>query len=241
MLNIFLNGFSDPLSEYENIIDFRRDASMNCILCGEPVFQLEFSSSNRVIKERSFMRCPACDLIFVPARFHLLSEDEASRYRLHNNTLLNEGYVRMFQEKIALVRQHCTGINLVLDYGCGPQAVLMQLLEMEGFECQIFDPYFFPVFPEGTYDLVISTEVFEHFRDVRTELCNIRSLLNAGGFLAVMTSFHDAVSDFENWWYISDMTHICFFSMRTFEWIAKEFGFRVVYTDRRNFIILQKI
>lgn len=185
------------------------------------------------------MRCPDCDLIFVPGSFHLSPEDERARYRLHNNTLLNEGYVRMFQEKIALIREHCPGISSILDYGCGPEPVLAQLLMREGFGCDVYDPYFFPALPEGPYDLVISTEVFEHLRDIKAELCSIRSLLNPGGFLAVMTSFHDAISDFGDWWYVSDPTHICFFGRRTFEWIAEDFGFKIIYTDRKNFIILQ--
>ncbi|KCZ71958.1 methyltransferase family protein [Candidatus Methanoperedens nitroreducens] len=185
------------------------------------------------------MRCSVCDLIFVPDRYHLLPGDEIARYRLHDNTLLNEGYVRMFLEKISLIRQYCPGVNSALDYGCGPEPVLAELMKRDGFYCDVYDPYFYPVVPGGSYDLVISTEVFEHLRDIREELYNIRSLLNPGGFLAVMTSFHDTIRDFGGWWYISDPTHICFFSMRTFDWISEQFGFRIIHTDRKNFIILQ--
>ncbi len=145
----------------------------------------------------------------------------------------------MFLDKIEIVRQHCTGIGYVLDYGCGPEPVLAELMRRNGFECYIYDPYFFPELPENPCDLVISTEVFEHFRDVRAELHKIRSLLAPAGYLAVMTAFHDEIESFENWWYISDPTHICFFSVRTFEWIAEEFGFKIVYNNFKNFIILR--
>lgn len=213
--------------------------SQKCILCNSgSVFPIEFSKQTR--QARRFMRCPVCELIFVPGEYHLSPDDEAARYRLHENTFSNEGYVGMFLEKIAVVHQYCFDAHTVLDYGCGPEPVLAQLLMREGFDCDVYDPYFFPVLPESSYDLVISTEVFEHFRDVRAELCRIRSLLNPGGFLAVMTSFYDSVRDFGDWWYISDPTHICFFSTCTFEWIEKEFGFHRVYTDRKNFIILAK-
>ncbi|SNQ61737.1 putative Methyltransferase type 12 [Candidatus Methanoperedens nitroreducens] len=213
--------------------------AQNCILCSSSsVFPIKFPKPTR--QARRFMRCPVCELIFVPAGYHLSPQDEAARYRLHENTLLNEGYVRMFLEKIALVHRYCPDARTVLDYGCGPEPVLTQLLRREGFDCDVYDPYFFPVLPGGSYDLVISTEVFEHFRDVRAELFKIRSLLNPGGFLAVMTSFHDSAGDFMDWWYITDPTHVCFFSMRTFEWIEKEFGFHRVYIDTKNFIILAK-
>jgi len=213
--------------------------SQRCILCGGSVFQLEIPGSNKTTGNRSFMRCAVCDLIFVPKSFHPLPEDEAARYRLHENTLLNEGYVRMFLEKIALVRQYCPGVRSVLDYGSGHEPVLAELLRRNGFECDIYDPYFFPALPGKTYDLVISTEVFEHFRDIREELSKIRSILDRGGFLAVGTSFHDSTGNFGDWWYASDPTHISFFGNRTFEWIAKRFGFSIIYTDKKNFIILQ--
>ncbi len=208
--------------------------SQRCVLCNSNAVFLSILNNHRI-----FFRCPFCDLIFVQESFFLSSADEAARYRLHENTLLNEGYVNMFLDKIEVVRQHCTGIRSVLDYGCGPEPVLAHLMRRDGFECYVYDPYFFPELPENPCDLVISTEVFEHFRDIRAELHKIRSLLAQGGYLAVMTSFHNEVSSFENWWYISDPTHICFFSVRTFEWIAEEFGFKIVYNNFKNYIILR--
>lgn len=145
----------------------------------------------------------------------------------------------MFLEKIAMVHKYCPGINLVLDYGCGPSPVLAELLKREGFSCDVYDPFFFPVIPEGSYDLVISTEVFEHLRDISAELHRIRKLIKPGGYLAVMTSLHDDVNDFENWWYKNDPTHVCFFGMHTFEWFAKEFAFEIIYGDNKNFVILK--
>jgi SAM-dependent methyltransferase len=160
---------------------------------------------------------------------------------MHRNTLSNEGYVGMFLEKIAMVHLYCPEVKSVLDYGCGPSPVLAELLKKEGFSCDIYDLYFFPVFPEGSYDLVISTEVFEHFKDIMAEWNKICKLIKQGGYLAIMTSLHDVISDFENWWYASDPTHICFFGAITFEWLAKEFGFEIIYRDNKNFIILKKI
>ncbi len=159
---------------------------------------------------------------------------------MHRNTLSNEGYVGMFLEKIALVKKYCPEVISVLDYGCGPSPVLAELLKRIGFSCDIYDPYFFPEFPVGSYDLVICTEVFEHLRDIRKELHMIRKLIRPGGYLAVMTSFHDEISDFQNWWYASDPTHISFFGAGTFEWVSKEYGFRIVYIDKKNFVIVSK-
>jgi len=212
----------------------------DCILCNNSsVFPLEFIKKYKKLANRSYIRCPECDLIFVPKACHLSQTEEEARYKLHHNTISNEGYVNSFNEIILQVRKYCPGVNSVLDYGCGPGPVLAELLKRNGFECDVYDPIFSPVFPSCSYDLVISTEVFEHFRDVRIELERVFSLIRPGGFLAVMTLLHDPISNFENWWYHSDPTHISFFSMKTFDWISERNGFNIIFTNNKNLIIME--
>lgn len=177
----------------------------------------------------------------MPGQYHLSPQDEIARYRLHNNTILNDGYVRTFQDKVGLIKKYCTDIKLVLDYGCGPEPVLAELLTRHGFECDFYDPNFFPESPHKSYDLVISTEVFEHLRDIQAEIIKIKAILKHSGFLAVMTSFHDTIKNIENWWYLSDPTHICFFSRHTFDWLAFKFGLSIIYSNNKNFIIFRNI
>ncbi|MCX9085723.1 MAG: class I SAM-dependent methyltransferase [Candidatus Methanoperedens sp.] len=187
------------------------------------------------------MHCPECDLIFVPESYHLSLLDEEARYNLHNNTILNEGYVNNFNEIISLVRKYCPDLNSILDYGCGPGPVLSELLKINGFNCDIYDPIFFPDRPDRTYDLVISTEVFEHFRNVKTELKKVLSLISPGGYLVVMTLLHDPVTNFEDWWYHSDPTHISFFSRKTFEWICGKYDLKFMFSNMKNIIIIQNL
>jgi SAM-dependent methyltransferase len=212
-----------------------------CILCNNSsVFPLEFIRTYKKPGHRSYIRCPECDLIFVPEVDHLSHAQEEARYNFHHNTISNEGYVNHFNEMISLVQKYCPDVNSVLDYGCGPGPVLAELLKRNGFKCDIYDPIFFPVFPSNSYDLVISTEVFEHFRDVRTELERVISLVRSGGYLAIMTLLHDPISNFEEWWYQSDPTHICFFSKKTFDWISGKYGIMVMFTNFKNIMILKK-
>ena len=211
-----------------------------CPLCNcESVFQLKLSKK---YKDVQYLHCPECDLIFVPEKFHLSLKDEAARYILHENSLLNEGYVNMFLEIISLIRKYCPDLNSVLDYGCGYEPVLAELFKKDGLNCDIYDSNFFPRFPERSYDLVIVTEVFEHFRNPGAELDKINSLINPSGYLAIRTSFHNLnlIEYFENWWYITDPTHICFLSIRTFEWISRELDMEIIYNNDKNFIILSK-
>jgi len=45
--------------------------------------------------------------------------------------------------------------------------------------------------------------------------------------------------DFKEWWYHRDATHVCFYRQETMEWIARRFGWRVVF-PLKNVILFQK-
>lgn len=191
--------------------------------------------------------CPSCRLIFVPSRFFLTPEKEIERYLEHNNSLENEGYVNMFREKIDCVRDHCTEIKTVLDYGCGYEPVLKTLLEREGYETDGYDPYFFPELKEDSaYDLILSTETFEHLKHPGEELQKIIRWLSPRGYCAVMTQFYPSkngdpdLPGFLDWYYKRDPTHICFYGPKTFEWIAHHHDFDIILNNSRDFVILRK-
>ncbi|NIQ00422.1 MAG: class I SAM-dependent methyltransferase, partial [Nitrospinaceae bacterium] len=129
---------------------------MPCSLCGT---RADFWLSDA---DREYWSCPCCALIFVPARYFLSRDEEKKRYLLHENSLANEGYVKMFQDKIRILRSACPGVRTALDYGCGYAPVLQTLLRREGIRTDVYDSMFYPEMPApAAYDLVISTETFE--------------------------------------------------------------------------------
>lgn len=196
---------------------------------------------------RAYRLCGVCRLIFVPRAHFLATGDEVRRYLEHNNSLDNPGYVAMFDKKLDLLPTACPGVKTVLDYGCGYEPVLKALLKRRGYLADVYDENFFsdPP-PRPSYDLVISTETFEHFKSPAREMENILALIRPGGFLAVMTRFYptsgDAPdrADFERWYYKRDPTHIVFYSEKTFSWMADHFGLGIVYNNREDFIVLAK-
>lgn len=206
-----------------------------CPLCGAAA---EWTAIHR---QRDFYHCTVCDLIFVPPDQHPDREAERARYATHNNTLDNAGYVAMFEGPIARLGEHCEGGCRILDYGCGPGPVLVELLRRAGYDAVGYDPLFAPGADlTRPFDAVISTETFEHFARPRTEITRILGLLRPGGLLAVMTLFHpgpDAVAD---WWYARDPTHVAFYSHVTFDWTCREFCLTTLYRDDRNFTILRR-
>ncbi|HHD84192.1 MAG TPA: class I SAM-dependent methyltransferase, partial [Campylobacteraceae bacterium] len=98
------------------------------------------------------------------------------------------------------------------------------LMEKCGFSMDIYDCFYAPdetVFKKR-YDFITSTEVIEHLHDPMGELTRLWTLLKPDGVLGIMTAFR--VEDFADWYYKRDLTHIRFFTPKTFEWIAKKLG-----------------
>jgi len=196
-------------------------------------------------ENREYWLCLQCRAIFVPAQFHISPDEEVKRYLEHENSLENEGYVQMFEKKISILQAY--EIKSALDYGCGYEPVLKALLKRQGIEADAYDPNFFPdIHLDRYYDLVISTETFEHFRSPAQEIERIAERVTPGGILAIMTRFYPAGDEkllpdlFADWFYKRDPTHIIFYSTKTFEWLAKNIGFKLVFNNDYDFVVLKK-
>jgi len=97
------------------------------------------------------------------------------------------------------------------------------------------------VYEGRLYDFIVSTEVIEHVKDPKAILELFHEHLKPGGVAAIMTLFHeDEDEKFLKWWYRRDVTHISFFIRRTFEVLAEEIGFDLVFCDDKRYITLRK-
>ncbi|HAK38269.1 MAG TPA: hypothetical protein DCM60_08500 [Nitrospina sp.] len=215
---------------------------MKCPLCHHPSPNFHLRADLR-----EYWLCPKCALVFVPPEFFISQEDEVNRYREHENNLDNVGYVKMFQEKINTVKKISPGVNTVLDYGCGYEPVLKTLLSREGYQADGYDSNFFPSEEsDKEYDLIISTETFEHFKEPRNELTRLVPRISNEGYLAVMTRFYPVKNNtlcpdtFSKWYYKRDPTHVAFYCPKTFSWIADEFAMNICHNNENDFIIMQK-
>ena len=215
---------------------------MNCPLCNTEANILTTGEN------RQYQLCNLCGLIFVPPEFHVPAESEIGRYREHENSLDSKGYVEMFMKKITLLKKHCPQVKTALDFGCGYEPVLKALLEQEGIKTEVYDLNFFPDFPKNkTFDLVISTETFEHFKNPIKDIQQAASCVSSSGFLAVMTRFYPMKKEipceqsFSEWYYKRDPTHIVFYTPKTFEWLAQKMGFKIIYNNQFDFVLLQNL
>lgn len=181
----------------------------------------------------------------MPSAFHLSTEEEREQYEKHENCADNSGYMQLLQPVIDLVSEldiakRETGEDIsVLDFGSGPNPVLADVLRERGFLVETYDAYFSQVLPAGQYSAVTSTEVVEHFCQPLVGWKQLLSFVASGGEAYVLTSWTDDVEDLPNWHYLREITHVSFYSKKTFAWIAERFSFSVRF--ERGVVRLRKM
>lgn len=211
-----------------------------CKICG--------IETREIIHEKSGVRyhcCPDCEFISMDESSILTADEEKKRYDAHENSLEDPSYVEYFRRFIdAAILDYCAVKGRGLDFGSGPSPVLATILARDyGFSMDIHDPFYAPRKPYlgKRYDLVTCTEVVEHLKDPLEYFQMFVGLLEEGGLLAVMTSFHPKNDEsFLNWHYRRDASHISFFTLRTMEQIALQAGLRIVYTDGERYTSFRK-
>ena len=211
---------------------------MNCLICG---------GDTQLLKDKqlpfTYHVCDDCDFISKDESNRISNTQEFDQYSRHNNTMESTGYVNLFKD---LINGFVKPLNIkgkVLDFGSGPGPVLYQLLQEEGYDASHFDPFYNNdlTYQDVQYQLITSTEVVEHFFDPIKEFKHLSSLLATGGYLLIMTQLRNKDLDaFIQWWYRRDITHVSFYHLHTFEYIAKECGLTLVRHNDKNIILFQK-
>jgi len=210
-----------------------------CEICNANVYCIEDEK-----KGFRYYRCNLCGFIALDAKQRVDSIREKEQYDQHNNGFNDTGYVEMFEDFIAqAIAPYSVNIKSALDFGSGPGPVLCKLLEKRGLKVDIYDLYYAPekVYSERSYDLITSTEVFEHLSKPMEVLEELVSHLNPNGYVVLMTKFPPKEDkEFLNWWYRRDPTHISFFTPKSFEIMAQKVGLKVLKTINNNIVVFQK-
>jgi hypothetical protein len=105
------------------------------------------------------------------------------------------------------------------------------MLEGQGHQLALFDIYYAdnPLLLQGSYDFITGTEVVEHLSSPRQELDRLWAMIRPGGYLGLMTKLVKDQQSFMGWHYKNDPTHISFFSVATFNYLADTWGAQVDY------------
>ncbi len=180
---------------------------MICPLCHKD--EAELFTTDRI---RTFFRCPYCTIIFVPRNQILSKGDEKKRYDSHNNDESDPHYRDYFLKTVEPVIRELTPNLKGLDFGCGRTRFMETLFRERGLEMDSYDPFYVPdeSIWEKDYDFIVMNEVIEHLADPVATLTKLKSI--CPGPLFVRTQLYPE-TDFGNWFYMRDPTHIQFFSM----------------------------
>ena len=203
--------------------------SIACQLC-------KSTSVNKIYKDRwrDYILCGTCNLVFVPPVHFLSSEEEKSRYDLHQNSPDDKNYRHFLSRLFIPMRERLKPGSYGLDFGSGPGPTLSVMFEEVGYSMSIYDHFYArePSLLEKQYDFITATEVVEHLHDPKKELDRLWNCLKPGGNLGVMTRLLAGREDFAHWRYKDDPTHICFFSRSTFEWLATCWQTEITFANR---------
>ena len=110
---------------------------MNCIICSNPG-SLSFSTND----SKTYWSCNFCEGKYLDASHYINEDEEKERYLEHNNQIDDVAY-RSFLGRLALPLQaKLLSGDTGLDFGCGHGPALADILEKDGFNVSLYDPFF---------------------------------------------------------------------------------------------------
>lgn len=210
---------------------------MKCIICNHEATSFSHPKTNVLFHE-----CHHCKAIFKDPKHFPNSDEEIKRYLEHHNSIDNEGYVKFLTSFIDKSVEPYLQSGYILDFGSGPNAVLALLLQGLGFNVRTYDPFFDSEIDINLrYDMITSTEVFEHVQDPVKEFKFIDQYLKSGGYFSMMTLLYpEDRESFFNWFYIRDITHIIFYHSETYRYLCQTMKWKLVLDDHKRMVIFQK-
>jgi len=204
----------------------KQENKSNCPLCAHLP---ECFCSDR---NRDYLRCPHCDLVFVPEKNLLSPAEEKSRYDFHQNDPTDSRYRNFLNRLFQPLEKKLSPGARGLDFGCGPGPTLSLMFEEAGYDCAIYDIYYAndPTVLDEQYDFLTCSETMEHMYRPGQEFERFIELVKPGGWIAIMTQLYDeAPVPFERWHYKDDDTHVCFFSKKSFQTLEKSYGLHLEF------------
>jgi 2-polyprenyl-3-methyl-5-hydroxy-6-metoxy-1,4-benzoquinol methylase len=208
----------------------------SCPLCHKLDSEYYFEDKHRV-----YLQCMQCELVFVQPSDRLSAESEKAFYDLHENDPNDERY-RGFLSRVCDPMLAKLPVNSAgLDFGCGPGPTLSLMLEEAGHNVALYDVFYHPdtVVLQTNYDFLTATEVIEHLHNPYQVWQQWLNLIKPGGWIGLMTKMVKSREAFVSWHYKNDLTHVIFFSRRTFQFLAEQDKLEIEFIGN-DVILLRK-
>lgn len=215
-----------------------------CLVCQSPTHDY-FSKDFRGecgLERVSYTRCASCG--FVSSRTHQemsASEWESLNHRYHaaylgagSNPDDPRWLERIDLQAATIQRLWSAGLLPAgewLDWGCG-DGRLSDLVSRMGPAVAKYDKYALPTavgfvtgddLKPGAFDVVISTSVFEHFRE-SADFSDVFALLSGRGALALHTFVSEQVPPDPSWFYLLPV-HCAFYTNASMQVLFERWGF----------------
>lgn len=185
-------------------------------------------------KKRHYWQCLECCLVFVAKNEQLSAQAEKAEYDLHENSLEDAGYLNFLNRLAAPLMKTLPKHSQGLDFGCGPAPALAHLLEQHGHSVALYDVYYQTEASvlKQHYDFICCTETIEHLSEPGKVVDQLWKQIKPGGILAIMTKRVIDLNTFKSWHYKNDPTHISFFSLNTFQYLASKLSASLTVIDK---------
>ena len=209
---------------------------VQCPLCY--VYQVNLIAD---VNNRDYFECSVCQLVFLSPAQRPDPAAERAHYNTHENDPKDQRYRAFLNQLAAPLIDRLPAHAQGLDYGSGPGPTLSVMLREQGFDMEIYDPFFAPDITvlQQTYGFITCSETAEHFFMPAVEFGRLNQILRPGGWLGILTQMREPEHEFSAWHYIRDPTHVCFYNTDTMHWIAKHFGW-ILHTPQKNVVLFQK-
>lgn len=209
-----------------------------CLICQKETKPLIHPKTSMI-----FHKCSFCGAIFKDSSHYPNYEDEKNRYLEHHNEITNQGYVTFLEKFMNEAVKPFMTSGHILDFGSGPNPVLKWILDQNGFQTDYYDPFFQIEKPktDQKYHMITATEVMEHVQNPLDVLRWMDHHTMPNGYIALMTLFYpNNEADFFKWFYLRDITHIVFYTTKTFKKIAEIMHWDLVKCDDYRIAVFQK-
>jgi 2-polyprenyl-3-methyl-5-hydroxy-6-metoxy-1,4-benzoquinol methylase len=209
---------------------------LSCPLCQSLTNTIFFQD------HRDYFHCSECTLVFVPKHQFISSTKEKYLYDQHQNNPNDQGYRQFLKRLYQPIIDHLPMGSEGLDFGSGPGPTLAIMFAESGYPVKNYDIFYAPdtQLLQQSYDFISASEVVEHLHQPKQELERLWTALKVGGYLGIMTKRVLSQQAFAQWHYKNDLTHVCFFSLTTFQWLANYWKADLIISGK-DVVLFKKI